>query len=83
MRLRVHIDQQNSLAGLSNSARQVYGYCCLATTTFLIDNRYGLHSASPTHKMGDPKKSFFYCGKRLHSVIKSAEHLFMYFGKKM
>jgi hypothetical protein len=33
--------------------------------------------------MDDTKKSFFYCGKRLLGVIKPAEHLFMFFGKKM
>jgi len=29
------------------------------------------------------KKSFFYCGKRLFSVKKPAEHLYIFFGKKM
>ena len=50
MRLRVHIDKQHSLAGLSQSTGQIYGYRCFATTTFLINNRYGLHSSTPSHK---------------------------------
>jgi len=29
------------------------------------------------------KKSFFYCGKRILSVKKPAEHLYILFGKKM
>jgi hypothetical protein len=48
MRLRVHIDQEDSLARPGKSTGQVYRYCCFTATTFLIDYRYRSHNFSPT-----------------------------------
>ena len=59
MRLRIHIHEQDFLARVGKSAAEIYGYRRLTTTTFLIDNRYGLHCFSPASKTDSPKNLVF------------------------
>jgi hypothetical protein len=82
MRLRVHINQQDSLTRFGKSAAEVYRYRSFATTTFLIDHRYGFHSFTPDHKNKQPKKTLFRRKQRLPSAINTVKHLLLLFGKK-
>jgi hypothetical protein len=89
MRLRVHIDKQNSFACAGKSTCQIYRHRSFATTTFLINNRYGSHNFSPapysefrdSSPTGHPKRPLLLL-KNVLTILKTTQCLSNYSAKK-